>query len=147
MTNVETLQECRMAVLELNALTKQMERLAIIGGPREIGGQVLTPTSNRKTNNQTAKQMQQLDGLIEKLNKKRQENIEIIEQAETVVEHVAQRKDRVVIRCYYVEGESEREIAEKLELSQQWVNMRRNLIIDEMRKKKSLQNGKILLKW
>jgi len=27
------------------------------------------------------------------------------------------------------------------------VNMRRNLIIDEMRKKKSLQNGKILLKW
>ena len=132
MTDVETLQECRMATMEERALSRQIDRLLQIGGPRGIGSQAIEPAGDRRTNNPTAGQMQKLEGLIEKLINKRDENINIIEQAERILDRILDRKDRVLIRYYYVEGQSEYEIADELDMSRQWVNQRRNQVLDAL---------------
>lgn len=146
MTDIEILQECRMATIEERVLSRQIDRLTMIGGPRGIGSQAIEPAADRKTNNATAGQLQQLEGLIEKLVRKRDENISIIQQAENVIERIRSRRDRIVIRSYYVEGQSEYEIADVLEMSRQWVNQRRNLLMDElaMPKKKSRRGQNLL---
>lgn len=147
MTDAEILQECRMATMEERLISRQIDRLAMIGGPRGIGSQAMEPAGDRRTNNATAGQMQQLEGLIERLKQKQKEDIGIIKQAEAIIDRIKSRKDRCVIRSYYVEGESEYTIAEEIEMSRQWVNQRRNQIIDEltMPKKKS-KHGQSLLK-
>lgn len=148
MTDVETLQECRVATLEERALSRQIDRLALICGPKGVGSQALEPAEDRKTNNATAGQLQQLEGLVEKLIQKRDENLEIIQRAERIIERIISRKDRVVIRCYYVEGQSEYDIAQEMDMSRQWVNTRRNLVLDELAlpKRKFKGNGQSLLK-
>ena len=147
MTDVETLQECRMATMEERALSKQIERLAMIGGPRGVGSQAIEPAGDRKTNNSRAANFQQLEGLIEQLSKKRDENIDIIQRAEMVIERIISRRDRVVIRYYYVEGQSDYEIAEEMEMSQQWVNQRRSVVMDTIaREKKISRDGQNILK-
>ena len=148
MTDVETLMECRLATMEERALSRQIERLSMIGGPRGVGSQAMEAAGDRRTNNTAAKQMQQLDGLIERLVRKRGENLNIIKRAEAVIERIKERKDRVVIRCYYVEGQSEHEIAEEMDMSRQWVNQRRMQILASMGQKSKiiLANGKNVLK-
>lgn len=147
MTDVEVLQECRLATLEERALSRQIDRLALIGGPRGVGGQAIEPAGDRKTNNATAGQLQKLEGLIETLTRKRDENIAIILRAERVIERIIQRKDRTLVRYYYVEGLSEYEIATELDMSQQWVNQRRNRILDELAtQKRKIANSQNLLK-
>ena len=47
----------------------------------------------------------------------------------------------MIIRCYYVEGESEYEIADEMDKSRQGVNKRRNLIIDELAMPKRIRGG------
>lgn len=141
MTDVEVLQECRLATMEERAISRQIDRLVLICGPREIGSQALEPAGDRKTNNATAGQLQKLEGLIEKLLRKRNENLAIINRAESVIDRIRERKDRVIIRCYYVEGESEYEIADEMDKSRQWVNKRRNLIMDELAIPKRFRTG------
>lgn len=147
MSDVEILQECRLATMEERALSRQIDRLAMMGGPRGIGSQAIEPAGDRKTNNATAGQLQKLEGLIERLIRKRDENISIIQNAETVIDRIRDRKDRVVIRYYYVEGQSEYEIAEEMDMSRTWVSQRRNLVLDAlMLQKKKRTNVQNILK-
>lgn len=147
MTDLETLQECRMATMEERALSKQIERLAMIGGPRGVASQAMEPAGDRKTNNSQAASAQQLEGLIEQLTRKREENIDIIQRAEMVIDRIISRRDRVVIRYYYIEGQSEYEIAEEIDMSRQWVNQRRSIVIDTIgRNKKISRDGQNILK-
>lgn len=146
MTDLETLQECRMATMEEKALSKQIERLAMIGGPRGVASQALEIAGDRKTNNSQAASIQRLEGLIEQLSKKREENLEIIQRAEAVISRIIARRDRVVIRYYYVEGQSEYEIADEMDVSRQWVNQRRSVVIDTIaRNKKNSRDGQNIL--
>ena len=138
MTEVEALEECRLATIEERALSRQIERLAALGAPRGITSQAIEPAGDRKTNNQTAGQLQKLEGLMEKLIRLRDENISIIEQAELIIEKIKSRKDRVIIRCYYVEGESEYQIAKDMDMSRQWVNQRRTKMLFMMTHKKNI---------
>lgn len=147
MTDVEILQECRLATMEERAISRQIDRLVLICGPRDIGSQALEPAGDRKTNNPSAGQLQKLEGLLERLVRKRDENLSIINRAEAVIDRIRERKDRVIIRCYYVEGESEYEIADEMDMSRQWVNKRRNLVVDELAlPKRKRTNSQILLK-
>ena len=147
MTDVEVLQECRLATMEEQAISKQIDRLKAMMGPRGIGSQALEPAGDRKTNNASAGKMQKLEGLVERLIRKRDENITIINRAEGVIDKIRERKDRVIIRRYYIEGESEYEIANAMDKSRQWVNQRRNMIVDELAiPKRNRTNSRILLK-
>ena len=146
MTDVEVLQECRLATMEERAISRQIDRLAIICGPRGIGSQAIEPAGDRKTNNATAGQLQKMEGLIERLVRKRDENITIIQRAEEVIERIRERKDRVVIRCYYVEGQSEYEIAEEMDMSRNWVNQRRNIVLAALMTKRKNTNSQFVLK-
>ena len=141
MTDVEVLQECRLATMEERAISKQIDRLAMICGPKHNGYQAMEPAGDRKTNNATAGQMQKLEGLIERLIRKRNENIDIIQRSEMVIDKIRERKDRVIIRCYYVEGDSEYEIARDMDKSRQWVYKRRNMIMDELAMPKRFRTG------
>ena len=147
MTDVEILQECRLATMEEKAISRQIDRLALIGGPRGVGSQAIEQAGDRKTNNATAGQLQKLEGLIERLVRKRDENISIIQRAEAVIDRIRERKDRVVIRYYYVEGRSEYEIADEMDMSRNWVNQRRNMVLDAlMNPKRKKTNSQIVLK-
>lgn len=146
MTDVEILQECRLATMEEQAISKQIDRLQLMMGPREIGSQALEPAGDRKTNNAAAGQLQKLDGLIERLVRKRDENISIINRAESVIDRIRERKDRVIIRRYYIEGESEYEIADAMDMSRNWVNQRRNLILDQLEMQKRKRHSQNVLK-
>jgi len=147
MTDVETLQECRMATMEERAISKQIERLVLICGPREIGSQAIELAGDRKTNNTSAGQLQQLEGLIERLTEKRDENLSIILRAENVIDRIRERKDRVIIRRYYVEAQSEYEIADEMDMSRNWVNQRRNMVLDALLSpKRNKTNSQIVLK-
>ena len=146
MTDVEILQECRLATMEEQAISKQIERLQLMMGPREIGSKALEPAGDRKTNNAAAGQLQQLDGLIERLVRKRDENISIINRAESVIDRIRERKNRVIIRRYYIEGESEYEIADAMDMSRNWVNQRRNLILDQLEMQKRKRYSQNVLK-
>lgn len=143
MTDIEALQECRMATMEERAISKQIDRLLLICGPREISSQAIEPAGDRKTNNASAGQLQQLEGLIERLTAKRNENLSIILRAENVIDRIRERKDRVIVRRYYVEAQSEYEIAEEMDMSRNWVNQRRNTVLDALlvpkRKKTNVQ--------
>lgn len=141
LSDVEILQECRLATMEERAISRQINRLVLICGPKDIGSQALEPAGDRKTNNATAGQLQKLEGLIERLIRKRNENLHIINRAETIIEQIKERRDRVIIRCYYVEGESEYEIADEMDKSRQWVNKRRNTIMDELALPKRFRHG------
>lgn len=146
MTDLETLQECRMATMEEKALSKQLDRLRLICGPRGVASQALEIAGDRKTNNSQAASIQRLEGLIEQLSKKREENLEIIQRAEAVISRIIARRDRVVIRYYYVEGQSEYEIADEMDVSRQWVNQRRSVVIDTIaRNKKISRDGQNIL--
>lgn len=146
MTDIEALKECRLATIEEKALSRQINRLAMIGGPQGIGSQAIEPAGDRKTNNLAASKMQQIEGLIERLNRKRDENINIIQRAEMVIEKIEDRWDRIVVRYYYVEGISEYEIAREIEKSRQWVNQRRNKVLVELEiSKKRKRNSRNLL--
>lgn len=146
MTDVEVLQECKMAAVEDQAISRQIERLTKISGPRGIGSQALEPAGDRKTNNATAGQVQQLAGLIEKLNQKRDEAVEIMLRAESIIDRFRLRRDRNLIRNYYINGMSEEKTAEEIGISRQWVNQRRKLLIEELNLPKKLQQySKILL--
>lgn len=141
MTDVEILQECRLATMEERALSRQIDRLAMMGAPKGIGSQAIVPAADRKTNNATAGQLQKLEGLIEKLIRKRDENLNIIERAEMIIDRLDSRRDRVIIRCYYVEGESEYEIAREMDKSRQWVNQCRNRALDELAMPKKIKGS------
>ena len=146
MTDLETLQECRMATMEEKALSKQLDRLRLICGPQGVASQALEIAGDRKTNNSQAASIQRLEGLIEQLSKKREENLEIIQRAEAVISRIIARRDRVVIRYYYVEGQSEYEIADEMDVSRQWVNQRRSVVIDTLsRNKKISRDGQNIL--
>lgn len=132
MTDVEILQECRLATMEEQAIQKQIDRLTLMMGPREIGSQAMEPAGDRKTNNTAAGQLQKLEGLIDCLTRKRDENINIINRAEGVIGRIRERKDRVIVRRYYIEGESEYEIADAMEMSRNWVNQRRSIILEQL---------------
>ena len=136
MTDIEILQECKMATIEERAIARQIIRLLQIGGPKGIGSQALEPAGDRKTNNATAGQLQQLDGLIQKLNKKREESLYIVQRAESIIERIMDRRNRVIIRCYYVEGESDYEIARDMDMSPQWVQQQRNKTLDGLTQRK-----------
>ena len=88
MTDVEVLQECRLATMEERALSRQIDRLTLICGPRGIGTQAIEPAGDRRSNNARAGQLQQLEGLIDRLTGKRDENLSIIQQAEQVIERL-----------------------------------------------------------
>ena len=147
MTDVEILREARAAAMEEQAIARQMERLAEVGGPRGLTGQALKQAGDRKTNDAQAARLQQFEGLIQRLAEKREENMQIMQQAEDVIEQLKDRSDRVIIRYYYVEGESDYWIAREMEKSQQWVNERRLKIIEILtQKKKKRGNGQSMLK-
>lgn len=146
MTDVEILQECRMATMEEQAISRQIDRMQMIMGPREIGSQALEPAGDRKTNNTAAGQMQKLEGLIERLVRKRGENIMIINRAESVIDKIRERKDRVIVRRYYIEGESEYEIADAMEMSRNWVNQRRSIILEQLTMPKRKRHSQNVLK-
>lgn len=146
MTDVEILQECKQAAVEMQAITRQIDRMTRMDGPRGIGNQALEPAGDRKTNNATAGHIQELQGLIEKLRQKQEDAFEIMRQTETIIERFVQRRDRNLIRCYYVEGLSEEKTAEEIGISRQWVNQRRNILIEELNMPKKMQkHSKILL--
>lgn len=146
MTDVEILQECKQAAVELQAITRQIERMTRMDGPRGIGNQALEPAGDRKTNNAAAGHLQELQGMIEKLKEKQEDAFEIMRRTESIIERFANRRDRNLIRCYYVEGLSEEKTAEAIGISRQWVNQRRNILIDELNQPKKLQrHSKILL--
>lgn len=142
MTDIEILEAARYAVMEEVAISRQLERLAIIGGPKGVAGQALTGMPHG-TNDPEASRRQQYEGLMEKLLKKRNENINIVCQCESVIEKIKDQRSRTIARYYYVEGESDYTIAKIMGLDRSTIWDRRNEIINFFsRQLKNTENNK-----
>ena len=129
MSDIEILKAARDAVMEEIAISRQLDRMAGIGGPRGVAGQAITGMPHG-TNDPEASRRQQYDGLMEKLLTKRDENIAIVCECEAVIEKIKDQKSRTIARYYYVEGESDYSIAKIMGLDRSTIWDKRNDIIN-----------------
>ena len=134
MTKRELLENYRDIVIEIETLERQSKFLNnFIGGPRPVRSVQLTGMP-RGTNDPEAAMMQRndTDEVIDKIEAKCEELREMVDAFETIMDKIADRRLRIIIRNYYALGWTDERIAEQLELSRQHVNRLRTAYIDEL---------------
>ena len=134
MTKRELLENYRDIVIEIETLERQSKFLNnFIGGPRPVRSVQLTGMP-RGTNDPEAAMMQRndTDEVIDKIEAKCVELRDMVDAFETIMDKIADRRLRIIIRNYYALGWTDERIAEQLELSRQHVNRLRTAYIEEL---------------
>lgn len=132
MTKRELLENYRDIVIEIETLERQSKFLNnFIGGPRPVRSVQLTGMP-RGTNDPEAAMMQRndTDEVIDKIEAKCAELRDMVDAFETIMDKIADRRLRIIIRNYYALGWTDERIAEQLELSRQHVNRLRTAYIE-----------------
>ena len=136
MTKRELLENYRDIVIEIETLERQSKFLnQFIGGPRPIHAVQLTGMP-RGTNDPEAAVLQRVDtdDVLDKIEAKCQELREMVDQFEIIMDAIADRRLRIIVRNYYGLGWTDERIGEQLELSRQHVNRLRTVYIEEVDK-------------
>ena len=134
MTKRELLENYRMLVIEIDTLERQSKFLnQFIGGPRPVHAVQLTGMP-RGTNNPEAAllQRQDTDEVLDKIEAKCQELREMVDQFEIIMDAIADRRLRIIVRNYYGLGWTDERIGEQLELSRQHVNKLRTAYLEHL---------------
>ena len=132
MTKRELLENYRDIVIEIETLERQSKFLnQFIGGPRPIHAVQLTGMP-RGTNDPEAAMLQRVDtdDVLDKIEAKCQELREMVDQFEIIMDAIADRRLRIIVRNYYGLGWTDERIGEQLELSRQHVNRLRTAYIE-----------------
>jgi DNA-directed RNA polymerase specialized sigma subunit len=132
MTKRELLENYRDIVIEIETLERQSKFLnQFIGGPRPIHAVQLTGMP-RGTNDPEAAVLQRVDtdDVLDKIEAKCQELREMVDQFEIIMDAIADRRLRIIVRNYYGLGWTDERIGEQLELSRQHVNRLRTAYIE-----------------
>ena len=132
MTDIEILQSYRCAMMELDLLEKQFDRLNGTGAPdgyRAINlGEPL-----RGTNNHEAAAVQHADALEQLLEQKRLILRGIATRFEEILTNVNEPRMRLILRCYYAMGMTDEAIGEEIYMSTRRVNQLRNEFLHRLR--------------
>jgi len=135
MTKRELLENYRMLVIEIDTLERQSKFLnQFIGGPKPVHAVQLTGMP-RGTNDPEAAVLQRVDTdeVLDKIEAKCEELRELLEEFETIMDAIKDRRLQIIVRNYYALGWSDERIAERLDLSRQHVNRLRAAYLEELR--------------
>lgn len=135
MTKRELLENYRDIVIEIETLERQSKFLnQFIGGPRPIHAVQLTGMP-RGTNDPEAAVLQRVDtdDVLDKIEAKCQELREMVDQFEIIMDAIADRRLRIIVRNYYGLGWTDERIGEQLELSRQHVNKLRTAYVEGLK--------------
>lgn len=124
MTNKEVLTAYRTAVLDLQELTTALERAGGSGSPRGIGEIRLEATPG--TNHPDAAARQAAEGIEELIQRKRDELARLAGPMGALMAGIGDPKTFMVIRGYYLQAETDADIARSLCMSRCRVNQIRN---------------------
>ena len=131
----EILEQYRDIVLEIKSLERQAEFLTRdIGGPKPIRGVQLTGMP-RGTNDPEAALLQRADTdeVLDKIESKCAELRNMVNEFETIMDVIEDRRLRIIVRNYYALGWTDEKIGEQLELSRQHVNRLRTAYIESLK--------------
>ena len=134
MTKRELLENYQDIVIEIETLERQSKFLnQFIGGPRPIHAVQLTGMP-RGTNDPEAAVLQRVDtdDVLDKIEAKCQELREMVDQFEIIMDAIADRRLRIIVRNYYGLGWTDERIGEQLELSRQHVNKLRTAYLEHL---------------
>ena len=135
MTKRELLENYRDIVIEIETLERQSKFLnQFIGGPRPVHAVQLTGMP-RGTNDPVAAMLQRedTDEVLDKIEAKCRELRGLVEEFETIMDKIDDRRLRIIVRNYYGLGWTDERIGEQLELSRQHVNRLRTAYIEDLR--------------
>lgn len=130
----ELLENYRDIVIEIETLERQSKFLTqFIGGPRPVHAVQLTGMP-RGTNDPEAAMIQRADTdeVLDKIESKCAELRSMVDEFELIMDAIADRRLRIIIRNYYALGWTDERIGEQLELSQQHVNRIRRAFIEDL---------------
>ena len=132
MTKRELLENYRDIVIEIETLERQSKFLNnFIGGPRPVHAVQLTGMP-RGTNDPEAAILQRndTDEVIDKIEDKCRELRSMVDEFEGIMDTIADRRLRIIVRNYYALGWTDERIGEQLELSRQHVNRLRTAYLE-----------------
>ena len=132
MTKRELLENYRDIVIEIETLERQSKFLnQFIGGPRPVHGTVLTGMP-RGTNDPEAAilQREDTDDVLDKIEERCRELRPQLDEFERIMNAIADRRLRIIIRDYYALGWSEERTGEHVGLSRQHVNRLRTAYLE-----------------
>ena len=135
MTKRELLENYRLLVIEIETLERQSKFLnQFIGGPRPVHAIQLTGMP-RGTNDPEAALLQRADTdeVLDKIEKKCAELRELVDEFETIMDAITDRRLQIIVRNYYALGWTDERIGEQLEITRQHVNRLRTAYIEELR--------------
>lgn len=124
MTNREMLQAYRTAVLDLQELAIQLDRVGNTGRPR--GPQGVRLDATRGTNDPSAAALQAADGIEELIERKRTELADLAGPVGQLMFRIGNPRTFMVIQNYYLRGETDANIAREMRMSRCRVNQIRN---------------------
>ena len=134
MTKRELLENYRDIVIEIETLERQSRFLnQFIGGPKPIHAVQITGMP-RGTNDPESAILQRndTDDVLDKIEAKCQELRDMVDEFETVMDKIDDRRLRIIVRNYYGLGWTDERIGEQLELSRQHVNKLRITYLDTL---------------
>ena len=132
MTKRELLENYRDIVIEIETLERQSKFLnQFIGGPRPVHAVQLTGMP-RGTNNPEAALLQRndTDDVLDKIEAKCAELRGMVDQFESIMDAIDDRRLRIIVRDYYALGWTDELIGEQLELSRQHINRLRTAYME-----------------
>ena len=135
MTKRELLENYRDIVIEIETLERQSRFLnQFIGGPKPIHAVQITGMP-RGTNDPEAAILQRndTDDVLDKIEAKCQELRDMVDEFETVMDKIDDRRLRIIVRNYYGLGWTDERIGEQLELSRQHVNKLRTAYVEGLK--------------
>jgi len=135
----DVLERRRNLELELEAIRRQMEKIAQVGGCRssmpkieKVPGRDEYTITPRGTNNPEGAEIQHLDGYEEALRRHVAKNEDIMIEAEVVIAEADDPVDRTILRYYYCEGMNDQRAANRMHFERSVVSRRRNGVLDEL---------------
>lgn len=134
MNKREILENYRDIVIEIETLERQSKFLnQFTGGPRPVHSVTITGMP-RGTNDPEAAILQRNDAdeILDKIESKCAELRRWMEEFEMIMDAIADRRLRIIIRNYYALGWTDERISEQLELSQTHVNRLRKEYIEKI---------------
>lgn len=130
MTDKEMLLAYRSAVIELQELAVQLDKMTAIGRPRGIQGVRLDAV--RGTNDPVAAAMQAADGIEAMIRRKQQELSDLALPVGTMMDRIRNTRMRLVVEGYYLQAGTDASIASTMCMSRARVNQIRNNYLSQI---------------
>lgn len=124
MTNRELLEAYREAMIDLQELSIQLERICRSGAPQ--GATSIRLDAIRGTNNHLAASIQLADGIGAMIERKREELLGLSQPVSTLLAGIGDPKTLFIVQNYYLNADTDANIARELRMSRCRVNQIRN---------------------